>query len=78
MKITVTKKQTEKSYKAGSGSLYIPILGWLFPKLFGQQMTENELYFIRCSNNMRYSVSKDVYKKYAMGDVFDEKDSIFN
>ncbi len=42
----IKKKYTEKSYEAGSGSLYIPGLGDKFPKLFGQKMREGTKYFI--------------------------------
>lgn len=42
----IKKKYSEKSYETGSGNLYIPILGDIFPKLFGQKMREGTKYFI--------------------------------
>ncbi len=42
----IKKKYTEKSFEAGSGNLYIPILGDISPKLFGLKMREGTKYFI--------------------------------
>lgn len=56
----VEKKMEEKSYEAGSGTLYAPILGELFPKLWGQKMREATKYYV-FSSDSRYEVDKDVY-----------------
>lgn len=56
----VEKKSEEKSYEAGSGAMFIPILGNLFPKLWGQKMRETRKYYIFTSDN-KYEVDKEVY-----------------
>lgn len=56
----VDKKIEKKSYEAGSGTLFIPILGDLFPKLLGQKMRETRRYFIFTSDT-KYEVEKEVY-----------------
>ena len=60
LKKKVEKKIEEKSYEAGSGALYIPILGDLFPKLWGQKMRESRKFFI-LTNDAKYEVEKEVY-----------------
>ena len=60
LKKRVVKKIEEKSYEAGSGTLYIPILGDLFPKLWGQKMRETRRYYVFTSDS-KYEVEKDVY-----------------
>lgn len=60
LKKRVDKKIEEKSYEAGSGALYIPILGDLFPKLWGQKMRETRRYYIFTSDS-KYEVEKEVY-----------------
>ena len=69
LKRTVEKKTEEKSYETGSGSLYIPILGDLFPKLWGQKMSESKKYFIFTSDN-KYEVAKEVYNDLKKGTDF--------
>lgn len=65
----VEKKLEEKSYEAGSGNLYIPILGDLFPKIWGQKMTETIKYFI-VSNNHNYEVDKEFYNNISKGEEY--------
>ncbi len=60
LKKRVEKKIEEKSYEAGSGALYIPVLGDLFPKLWGQKMGETRRYYIFTSDS-KYEVEKEVY-----------------
>ncbi len=60
LKKRVDKKIEEKSYEAGSGTLFIPILGNLFPKLWGQKMRETRKYFI-FTIDTNYEVDKEVY-----------------
>jgi hypothetical protein len=69
LKKRVEKKIEEKSYEAGSGALYIPILGDLFPKLWGQKMRETRKYFIFTSDT-KYEVEKDVYDDLKKGTDF--------
>ena len=56
----VLEKFEEKSYEAGSGTLNIPILGELFPKLWGQKMNETNKYYILTSEN-KFEVNKDLF-----------------
>ena len=60
LKKRVEKKIEEKTYEAGSGALYIPILGDLFPKLWGQKMRPGRKYYI-ITNESRYEVEKEMY-----------------
>jgi hypothetical protein len=60
IKKRVDKKIEEKSYEAGSGALYIPILGVLFPKIWGQKMRETRKYYVFTSDT-KYEVDKEVY-----------------
>ena len=62
LKKTVDEKKEENSYEAGSGSLYIPGLGELSPKLWGQKMRETKKYFI-ISNDNKYDMDKETYDK---------------
>jgi hypothetical protein len=72
----VVSKIVEKSYEAGSGSLYIPILGDISPKNWGQKMAENDI-FIIITEKHRYQVKEEDYNKLKEGDDFDENLSIF-
>lgn len=72
----VVSKKVEKSFEAGSGAMYIPILGDLFPKLFGQKMQESNKYFI-FTEESRYEVKEEDYNTLNAGDAFDEKMSLF-
>lgn len=52
---------------AGSGALYIPVLGRLFPSLWGQKMKK----VVRCDlviNNIFYEVNMDDYESIEEGD----------
>ena len=73
----VKRKETVTSYEAGSGMLYIPILGDLFPKLFNQKMRPIQKYHI-LTEKYRYEVRKETYEEISVGDVFDEKLSVFS
>lgn len=42
MKTKIIEKRVDRSVEAGSGGLYIPILGDIFPSLFGQQIREKQ------------------------------------
>ncbi|PKP19940.1 MAG: hypothetical protein CVU05_10210 [Bacteroidetes bacterium HGW-Bacteroidetes-21] len=69
LKRKVDKTIEEKSYEAGSGALYIPILGDLFPKLWGQKMRETRKYYVFTSDT-KYEVDKDVYDELKKGTDF--------
>lgn len=52
----------KEDVEAGSGALYIPILGDLFPKLFGQKMNRTFIsYIIDSENNEKYYIPNDVH-----------------
>lgn len=73
----VIKKEIETSHEAGSGVLYIPILADIFPKLFNQKMRETEKFRVY-TEKYRYEVKKEDYIILQVGDVFDEKLSIYS
>lgn len=57
----VLNKERQTSYEAGSGKLHIPILGDIFPKLWGQEMKPKEK-FSFIINGFRYEVNEDVFQ----------------
>ncbi|WP_133250001.1 hypothetical protein [Marinifilum breve] len=64
---TVQKKEDRTSYEAGSGTLHIPILGDLFPKLWSQEMKKNYLMYLIIKNT-RFEVSKELYDQVNIGE----------
>lgn len=66
-KAEVQSKEFTVSYEAGSGMLYIPILGNLFPKLWFQKMRPKDCYHL-IINNTRYGVDKELYEAVSQGD----------
>lgn len=46
----------------GSGAMYIPILGRLFPKLYGQKMRAVDSSYLVTENGERYSISTELKK----------------
>lgn len=66
----VLEKEYKKDYEAGSGSLHIPILGDIFPKLFHQDMKPVDKYFVIVQQDSiyRYEVSQKVYETILVGD----------
>ena len=63
----VQKKEESVSYEAGSGNLYIPILGDLFPKAWGQQMKANKKYGLYI-DDYKYDVCREIYDGVSEGD----------
>jgi len=72
----VTSKQDKTSYEAGSGTLYIPILGDLFPKLWGQKSKPKHLVYL-IIDNYRYQINKELYDKVRKGELVEMHYSIF-
>ena len=64
----IIEKHTEKSYEAGSGSLYIPVLGDIFPKLWRQEMRETTKYFI-VTETYKHEVEKHEYEMFEIGET---------
>ena len=63
---TVQKKEARRSGEPGSGVLYIPILGDLFPKLWGQEMRMTSLYSL-VIGSVRYNVAEETFAKVEEG-----------
>ena len=63
----VQDKEHTASSEAGSGMMYIPILGDIFPKLWGQKMRPKE-YHSLIINNTRYEVDQNLYEAVSHGD----------
>jgi len=63
---TVQKKEARYVGEAGSGVLYIPILGDLFPKLWGQEM-KNTTVFKLVVGSVRYTVEKETFANVEEG-----------
>lgn len=63
----VYRIETETTYEAGSGAMYIPILGDIFPKLWGQEMRP----IVKLNliiNGFRFEVEKDNFSKVKKDD----------
>lgn len=45
----------------GSGMLYLPILGHLFPKLWGQKMKPTKRYYIVTDEHIKHEISHEDY-----------------
>ena len=56
----VISKIKETNHEAGSGNLYIPILGDLFPKLWGQKMDDSVKYYL-IINHIKYPIGEDLF-----------------
>lgn len=67
-KAIVQDKEYKASWEAGSGTLHIPVLGNLFPKLWGQEMRDSGTYYL-IINNTRYEVDRKLYEDVIPGDM---------
>ncbi len=63
----IQKKQMQTSYEAGSGALFIPILGNLFPKLWGQKMKPSDKFNL-VIDAVSYEINKELYDIVNAGD----------
>ena len=63
----IITKYLEPSHEAGSGVLYIPILGDLFPKLWGQKMRPVQSYYLNI-DNYRNEIEEELYNMVENGD----------
>ena len=62
----VADKLQRINYEAGSGSLYIPILGDLFPKIWGQEMKKQETQFIKVNTEL-VETESEIYDSIEIG-----------
>ena len=73
-------KEPYEDVEPGSGILYLPILGELFPKLWGQKMRKTYNYRFIVENN-KYDVDEAIYNLYQPGDkvymAFGEQSGLF-
>lgn len=74
---TVQGKENHKSHKANSGAMYIPILGDLFPKLFGQKM-QPALKLNLIINGYRFEVEKNVFDEVKKDDLIEMHYTIYS
>lgn len=63
----IQKKEYKVDFETGSGSLYIPVLGDLFPNLWGQKMNPVDKWILTI-DNIIYTVDKDFYDSVSEGD----------
>lgn len=63
----IQSKVSNEEGIAGSGVLYIPILGDLFPSIWGAEMS-TQMYYKVIINNTVYTLSEQVYNKIEEGD----------
>lgn len=56
----IQQKLEKKSYEAGGGSMHIPILGWIFPKLFSQTPKLTVICYLVIKNT-RFEVAESLY-----------------
>lgn len=68
----VIDKEFKQDYEAGSGSLYIPILGDLFPSLFGQKMKAIDRWFtlVKIGDEIyKYEIDSSLYNEINKDDA---------
>ena len=70
----IDKKNHIIDYEAGSGSLYIPGLGDLFPKLWGQEMRSYSKYVLTIKG-IENNVEKELFDNVKEGDLIEVHDS---
>lgn len=63
----IEKKENSISYEVGSGSIEIPLLGSLFPKIWGQKMGSSDKYIFIISG-IPYETDKDLFNRVQEGD----------
>jgi len=66
----VEKKMSKIDYEAGSGALFIPILGNLFPKLWGHKMKEYSKYTL-VIEGVGHDVEKELFDSVVEGDLIE-------
>jgi hypothetical protein len=68
LKRKIESLRIDDVYEVGSGALYIPGLGDLFPKLWGQKMRQLKKY-VAVVNKFEYELSEEIYNKLKEGDI---------
>jgi hypothetical protein len=64
----IQNKEYTKNYEAGSGNLYIPIIGYLFPKSWGSHPKLSYICYLTV-DNIRYQTNKETYDRVEKEDV---------
>jgi len=73
----VDRKERSITYEAGSGMLNRPILGYLFPKLWKQEMKSKNRFDLIIKNT-RYEIDEQLYEKINNGDTVEMHYTIFS
>ncbi|HET8687620.1 MAG TPA: hypothetical protein VFM18_13290 [Methanosarcina sp.] len=68
-RMILTGKEEKTEVQAGSGSLAIPVLGDLFPKLWGQRMSGMRRTFLTAGDK-KYEASPELYDALKTGEAF--------
>lgn len=63
----IEKKETIIAYEPGSGSLHIPVLGYLFPNIWGQKMKEYKKFRLTI-NGLKYDIEENLFNTLNEGD----------
>ena len=66
----IEEKKHKTDYEAGSGMLFIPILGNLFPKVWGQKMKEYSKYLLAVQG-VNLDVEKELFDNVVAGDLIE-------
>ena len=73
----IEEKRDKTDCEVGSGVLYIPILGNLFPKLWGQKMKGNTKYILMVKE-VGYTVEKKLFDSVIEGGFVEIHDSTYS
>ena len=63
----IEKKDAIIAYEPGSGSLHSPILGYLFPNIWGQKMKEYKKFRLTI-NGLKYDIEEKLFNTLNEGD----------
>ena len=73
----IERKKHEIDYEVGSSALFIPILGNLFPKLWGQKMKEYSKYTL-VVKGVGFDVEKELFDSVVEGDLIEVHSSKYS
>lgn len=75
--VKIDEKIVVNTEEAGSGVLYIPILGELFPRLWGQKMKDIETYYLLIKG-FRHEVDREFYESVNIGEEVERHSSKYS